>query len=152
MYVIDIRHDCWSLAQFQFIDLFVMVRRLDACRRRPCSNCTDAQCAEVGVRDGCLEIGKKRMALISSPPFSLLIAATFHMLKVGLLSCFCPFFLGCWMDLTSSIFPPPFFLCWRRKRKRPMMSPGPLWLIDSSWEIHLKCLCRPNDVEHKISL
>ena len=62
MYVIDIRHDCWSLAQFQFIDLFVMVRRLDACRRRPCSNCTDAQCAEVGVRDGCLEIGKKNGA------------------------------------------------------------------------------------------
>ena len=52
---------------------------------------------------------EKRMALVSSPPFSLFIAATFRMLKVGLLSCFCPFFLGCWMDLTSSILLPPFF-------------------------------------------
>ena len=26
-----------------------------------------------------------------------------------LLSFFCPFFLGCWMDSTSSVFPPPFF-------------------------------------------
>ena len=29
------------------------------------------------------------------------------------------------------------------------MSPGPFWLIDSSSEIHLRCLCGPNDVENQ---
>ena len=50
-------------------------------RRGPCSDCTDAQRAEVDIWK--LE---KRMALVRSPPFSLFIAATFRMLKVGLLS------------------------------------------------------------------